>query len=243
MSTTATATSASAELIDDLITANRILAHQQILDGFGHVTVRDDSNPQQYLMSRALPGGLVTPADVVTFTLNSVPVNAPQQHYHGERYIHGEIYKLRPDVHAIVHCHAPIFLPFGVTDVKLRPIYHMSSFLGDGPPVYDIAADGEMTNMQVNSPTLGQALSRVLGDGPVVLMRGHGATIVGPSLRHIVFRAVYAVINATMQVEAMKLGPVAYLAPGEIEKTNEFLQMGRAWACWKSELPNLVLGP
>jgi ribulose-5-phosphate 4-epimerase/fuculose-1-phosphate aldolase len=235
--TTTAPSSASPELIDDLITANRILAQQQILDGFGHMTVRDDSNPQQYLMSRALPGKLVTPGDVVAFTLDSVPVNAPQQHYHGERYIHGEIYKRRPDVNAVAHCHAPALLPFGITGAKLRPIYHMSSFLADGPPVYDIAEKGGTTNMQVNSPVLGGALAEVLGNGPMVLMRGHGATIVGPSLKHVVFRAVYAVINATMQLEAMKLGAVAYLTPGEVDKTNAFLQMGRAWACWKSELP------
>jgi HCOMODA/2-hydroxy-3-carboxy-muconic semialdehyde decarboxylase len=223
--------------VDDLILANRILAHRDILDGYGHMTMRNPDDPNQYLMSRALPGKLVTSADVVAFTLDSVPVNAPKQHYHGERYIHGEIYKLRPDVNAIAHCHAPPLLPFGVTDVKLRPIYHMSSFLGDGPPVYDIADEGGMTNMQVNSPVLGHALAKALGDAPMVLMRGHGATIVGPSLQHVVFRAVYAVINATMQLEAMKLGNVAFLHAGEIDKTNAFLQMGRAWACWASELP------
>ena len=166
--------SASAELIDDLIVANQILAHRGILDGFGHMTVRDDSNPQQYLMSRALPGSLVTPADVMAFSLDSVPVSAARQHYHGERYIHGEIYKLRPDVNAIVHCHAPALLPFGVTG-ELRPIYHMSSFLGDGPPVYDIADAAGMTDMQVNSPARGQALGKVLAAGPLVLMRGHAA--------------------------------------------------------------------
>jgi ribulose-5-phosphate 4-epimerase/fuculose-1-phosphate aldolase len=225
------------ELVDELVTGNRILYHQKIVDAFGHLSVRDNKDPTKYLMSRHLAPGLVTAGDVVTLDLDSVPVHDVGKRYYSERFIHGEIYKARPEIKAVVHCHAPQLIPFGATKVPLRPIYHMSGFLGAGVPIFEIRETGGVTDMLVRTPDLGRALAVALGDKPVILMRGHGATMVGTSIKHVVYRAIYAALNAALQMEALRLGEPMFLSPEEavLAAIRNDKALDRAWALWQRE--------
>jgi ribulose-5-phosphate 4-epimerase/fuculose-1-phosphate aldolase len=223
-------------LLEELVVANRILSHQKVVDAFGHISVRHPKDPTKYLMSRHLAPGLVTAEDIVTFDLDSNPLLNPAARYYSERYIHGEIYKSRPEVMSVIHCHARPLIPFGVAKgTTLRPIYHMSAFLGFGVPVFEIRNAGGMTDMLVRNPELGRALAGTLGDKFVVLMRGHGATMVGTSIKEAVFRAVYTAENAILQMEAMRLGDVEFLAREEAELATAYMgsTLERAWGHWK----------
>src|SRR5712691_8477465 len=168
------------QLIEDLVAANRILADQGLLDGWGHVSVRHDKDPNRFLMARGVAAQLVTPQDIIEFDLDSRPVDThglPMSALFTERYIHGEIYRLRPDVIAVVHTHAPSLIPFGDTKVPLKPMYHRSAFIAFGVPVFEIRERAGMTDMLIRNQTLGRNLADALGDHPAVLMRGHGAAI------------------------------------------------------------------
>ncbi|MGH6968137.1 MAG: class II aldolase/adducin family protein [Stellaceae bacterium] len=226
--------SAGSDLVDTLVIANRILSDHDVVDAFGHVSVRHDRDPTKFLMSRHLAPGLVTAKDIVTFDLDANAVANPAQRYYSERFIHSEIYKRRPDVVAVVHCHAPPLIPFGATHTPLRPIYHMSGYLGDGTPVFDIREAGGMTDMLIRTPALGAALAETLADKPLVLMRGHGATMVGAGIPQVVYRAIYARLNAELQMDALKLGTPVYLAPEEAEKAAAAIDrsLERAWNLW-----------
>lgn len=235
----ATAGPAAPALIADLVAASRILADQGVLDGYGHVSVRHDRDPGRYLMSRSLAPALVTAADIMEWDLDGAPVDPRGRTGFIERFIHGEIYKARPDVNAVVHNHSPSVIPFGVTATPLQPLYHMSAFLGGGVPVFDIKqAAGGSTDMLVRNPGLGRALAQTLGGRPVALMRGHGAVVVGTSVRSAVFRSVYTEMNARLQAQAMALGgPVTYLDPEEARKaeTNVGGTIDRPWELWKQK--------
>jgi ribulose-5-phosphate 4-epimerase/fuculose-1-phosphate aldolase len=235
--TPASAGPVDAALVDDLVAANRILADQGVLDGYGHVSVRHPADPQRYLMSRSLAPELVTAADVMELDLDSDPVDARGRATYLERFIHGEIYRIRPDVRAIVHNHSPSVIPFGVTTVPLRPLYHMSAFLGGGVPVFDIkTASGQATDMLVRTPALGKALAQSLGSRPVVLMRGHGAVVVGASLPLAVFRSIYTELNARLQAQALALGgPITYLDDEEARRAEASVggNVSRPWELWR----------
>jgi HCOMODA/2-hydroxy-3-carboxy-muconic semialdehyde decarboxylase len=225
------------QLLEDLVAANHILVDQGVLDGYGHVSARHDRDPSRFLMSRSLAPELVTAADVLEYGLDSEPVAAGRTSYL-ERFIHGEIYRARPDVRAIVHSHSPSVIPFGATGAPLRPLYHMSAFLSGGVPVWDIErAAGGATDMLVRTPALGYALAQALGARPVVLMRGHGAVVVGTSLPQVVFRSVYTEVNARLQAQAIALGGgnVTYLSPEEAAKAEGSIAstLGRPWEIWK----------
>src|SRR5712691_72416 len=166
------------------------------VDGYGHVSVRHDRDPNRYLLSRSLAPELVIAADIMEYDLDSTPVDAKGRSMYLERFIHGEIYKTRPDVKAIVHNHSPSVIPFSVGAVPLRPLYHMSAFVGEGVPVFEIRAAGGMTDMLVSNATLGRGLAQTLGRHPASLMRGHGAVVVGASLPIAVGRSVYLEMNA-----------------------------------------------
>jgi ribulose-5-phosphate 4-epimerase/fuculose-1-phosphate aldolase len=227
-------------LIDDLVAANRILDRQGVVDGFGHVSVRHGTDPARFLLARSMAPGLVTAADIMEFDLNGSPLDPRGRVAYVERFIHSEIYKARPEVKAVVHSHSPSIIPFGVTTVPLRPIYHMSSFLGAGVPVFEIReAAGPATDMLIRSPELGAALARVLGASTVALMRGHGNVVVGESIQQVVFRAIYTEVNAKLEAEALRLGPgqVNFLNPDEAANatlTNN-RALGRAWELWKHQ--------
>jgi ribulose-5-phosphate 4-epimerase/fuculose-1-phosphate aldolase len=233
----ATAGPVDPKLIEDLVAANRILVDQGVVDGYGHVSVRHEKAADRYLMSRSIAPELVTAADIMEYDLDSVPVDPKGRAVYLERFIHGEIYRVRPDVRAIVHNHSPSVIPFGVTGVPLRPLYHMSAFLWPGVPVFEIRdAGGPGTDMLVRSAALGQALARTLGAGPVALMRGHGAVVVGSNLPEVVFRSVYTEVNARLQAQAMSLGgPVNYLDTEEAKKAQASIAgtIPRPWELWK----------
>ena len=224
-------------LIDDLVAANRILVDQGVLDGYGHVSVRHPADPQRYLMSRSIAPELVTAADVMEYDLDSNPVDPRGRATYLERFIHGEVYRVRPDVRAVVHDHSPSVIPFGVSTAPLRPLYHMSAFLGGGVPVFDIkTASGQSTDMLVRTAALGKSLAQTLGTRPVALMRGHGAVVVGASLPLVVFRAVYTEMNARLQAQALALGgPVTYLDDEEARRAEASVggTVTRPWELWR----------
>lgn len=229
------------KLIEDLVAANRILADHGLLDGWGHVSVRHNRDPNRYLMARGMSADLVTAKDILEFDLDSQPVDIhglPMSALFTERYIHGEIYKLRPDVVAIVHTHAPSLIPFGVTKVPLKPMYHRSAFISFGIPVFEIRERAGMTDMLIRNATLGHNLAEILGDHPAALMRGHGAVIVGPSLPRVVGRTIFLALNATLQAQAMSMGtPITYMDPEEARKIEEREGHGlaRTWEGWKQK--------
>jgi HCOMODA/2-hydroxy-3-carboxy-muconic semialdehyde decarboxylase len=233
----ASAGPADPKLIEDLVAANRILADQGVVDGYGHLSVRHDRDPNRYLMSRSLAAEMVTASDIVEFDLDSNAVDPRGRALFIERFIHGEIYKARPDVKAVVHNHSPSVIPFGVSGVPLRPLYHMSAFLREKVPVFEIrSTGGRQTDMLVRNPALGQALAKVLGPSPVALMRGHGAVVVGPSLPHAVFRSVYTEMNARLQTQALGLSRnVVYLDPEEAKRADASMEgtISRPWELWK----------
>lgn len=229
---------ADANLLADLVAANRILAQQGILDGYGHVSVRHGGAPHRYLLSRSLVPALVTAADIQQYDLDSKALDPAARPSFIERFIHGEIYRARPDVHAVVHSHAPSLIPFGVTGAALRPLYHMTAFVGEGVPVFEIRkarGNNPKMLMLVHTPALGRALAETLGSKPAALMRGHGAVIVGSSLPQVVGRSVYLALNATLQAQAMALGGnINYLDPQEArEEIPDNYQ--RAWDLWKRQ--------
>ncbi len=230
------------ELIQDLVDANRILFHQGIVDAFGHVSARHPERPERFLMSRNLAPGQVTAADILEYRVeDGEAVMAEPPRLYLERWIHSEIYKARPDVMAVVHSHSPAVLPFAVArGARLVPVCHMCGFLGDaagkGPPTFEIRdVAGAASDLLIRSRELGAALARTLGDGRVVLMRGHGSTVVAGSVRVAVYRAVYTEVNAKLLLQALPLGAVEPLTPGEAEATrvtNEG-QVDRPWNLWK----------
>lgn len=234
----ASAGPADPALLEDLVTANRILFDQGVVDGFGHISARHDKDPARFLLSRSMAPGLVTPADIMEFDLDGTPVDARGRAVYLERFIHGEIFRMYPHVMSVVHSHSPAVIPFGVSRVALRPLYHMSSFLGAGAPVFEIRdTAGPATDMLIRSRELGQALARSVGDNPVVLMRGHGSVVVAPSVRQAVFRAVYTEQNARMESEALRLGDVTFLNEQEAARamaTNAGL-VDRPWELWRKK--------
>lgn len=225
-----------ASLVWDLVAANRILADQQVLDGYGHVSVRNDRDPNRYLLARSMAPEITTADDIMEFDLDSNPVDGRGRPMHSERFIHGEIYKLRADVKSVVHFHAPSVVLMSVSGEAFRPIYHMAGFLGDGVPLFDIRkATGQMTNMLVLNGALGRALAQTLGNKPSALMRGHGAAVVGESLPQVVGRSVYLKINADMQVQALGKN-IEFLDPEEARlagvATDSF---PKDWEMWKEK--------
>jgi len=224
-----------AALIEDLVAANHILYAQNIVDAFGHVSVRTAPGAERYLISRSLAPAQVTAADVVEYDLDSKPISDTRTSYR-ERFIHGEVYRARPDVMSVVHCHAPSLIPFGITKVPLRPVYHNSSFIGEGVPVFEIRDTAGDTDMLIGTSELGRALAKVLANKPAVLMRGHGAVIVGKTIMDAVARSVYLEVNARVQAQAMAMGQrINYLSDGEVKKRAAADEYGRAWDLWKRQ--------
>lgn len=224
----------------NLVMANRILAHQGIVDSFGHVTVRHPLDPQRYLMARSRAPQLVTVEDIVEFTLDNVSPADEHRPLYAERPIHGSIYQARPDVQAVCHNHAHSLIPFGVTTEPLRPILHMASVIGAEVPVWDIRTEFGDTDMLVTHAEMGHSLARTLGNGRAVLMRGHGSAVVGHSLREVVFTAYYLMVNAELLQQARQLGDPTALSLGEVELTAatlfQPLSQDRAWQDWSAQV-------
>lgn len=221
--------------VADLVLANHILAHEAIVDGYGHVSVRDPADANRYFLARSMAPALVTAADVMRYDLDSNPLDANGRISYAERFIHGAIYKARPDVNSVVHAHTPSVIPFGVSTVRLQPIFHMAAFLGAGVPVFDIRdTAGPATDLLVKNAVLGDALARTLGNANVALMRGHGMVTVGTSIPEAVYRAYYTAQDAQLEAEALRLGTPNFLTAGEARSATQ-TQAGlisRAWDLW-----------
>ncbi len=224
-------------MLRDLVDANRILYRQGVVDGFGHVSQRHPRNPEKFLLARSMAPGLVTARDIVTYDLDGNPPRGEKRKSYLERFIHGEIYRARADVNSVVHSHSPCVVPFGVVSgAPLRPICHMSGFLHPQAPIFEIRdAAGPASDMLIRDRKLGAALARSLGRHAVVLMRGHGSTVVGSSLRQAVFRAVYTEVNARLQLDAQRLGEVTFLNAEEAAQASAMNDavLDRPWDLWR----------
>ena len=222
-------------VLEELVTANRILANEGIVDSFGHVSARHPDNPQHYLLSRARAPERIGRGDIVEYALDGAAIdkNAPAPYM--ERFIHGAIYEARPDVHAVVHNHSPSTVPFGVTNRKLKPLLHMCASIGHEVPSWDSHDKFGDTALLVDSVDMGRDLARAMGAGRTVLMRGHGATVLGPTVRQAVFISIYLEVNAKLQMQAMAMGDIKFLTPGEVDKimarTGPY-SINRAWENW-----------
>jgi HCOMODA/2-hydroxy-3-carboxy-muconic semialdehyde decarboxylase len=226
-------------LIDDLVSANHILFKEGVVDGFGHVSMRDERDPQRFLLSKSIAPATVTARDVMEFGMDGEPLSPRGRKPYLERYIHSEIYRARPDVQAIVHSHSPALIPFGITGTSLRPVFHMSGFLGSATPIFEIRdAGGPATDMLISNRKLGAALARTLGAAPFALMRGHGSVAVGATLKQVVYRAIYAEVNGRLQSEALRLGTITFLNEQEAanaSRTNDSV-IDRPWGLWKARV-------
>lgn len=224
--------------IADLVTGNHILFDQGVVDGFGHISARCVKNPSHYWLATTRAPGLIVKDDIMEFDEDSRPVDARGRPIHGERFIHGEIYRVRPDAISIVHSHSSAVIPFGVTKAPLRPVIHTAGFLPPVTPVFEIReVAGDDNHILVNTSQYGAGLAKVLGSAPVVLMRGHGDAVVGSSVKRAVYRAVYTQLNAQIQAASLQAGQgeVVYLNPMEaanVDAINEGGGVERSWQIW-----------
>ncbi len=225
-------------LIDDLVVANHILYAEGVVDGFGHVSARHPERPDRFLLARSMAPALVETGDIMQFDLDGNTADGDARTPYVERFIHGAIYRARPDVMAVVHSHSPSVIPFGVTGGTLRPIYHMSGFLGAGAPIFEIRDAGGMTDMLIRDNALGDALARTLADRAVALMRGHGSVAAGASVQQVVYRAIYTEMNARLQMEAARMGTIDFLAPEEARLASLVNDQHnrRPWELWKRKV-------
>jgi HCOMODA/2-hydroxy-3-carboxy-muconic semialdehyde decarboxylase len=235
----------AAEQIADLAAASRILAAQGVVDGFGHVSMRHPAAPERYLMARSIAPALVTPEDIIEYSLDSNPVNANGRGSFLERFIHGEIYKARADIQSIVHSHSPSVVPFGLVGVPMQAMFHNAAFIAAGVPVFNIHAKFGATDMLVGNAEKGVALAEVMGKKDIVLMRAHGAVACRPTLQAAVFRAVYTEVNARIQHWTMALGggaPIAALdhEEGRLADIVNLTAATRAWDLWRNQVRSQV---
>jgi HCOMODA/2-hydroxy-3-carboxy-muconic semialdehyde decarboxylase len=220
-------------IIQDLVAANRILAKYGVLDAWGHVSIRHPADPERYLLSRARAPALVSAEDIMEFDLESNPVDQRGRRVFLERFIHGQTYRARPDVNAVVHSHSPTMIPFSVTGEPLKAISHIASFLVEEVPVWEIRDVGITNGLLVSNNTQAESLARTLGEGPVALMRGHGNLVVAPDIRRAVHRALYTEVNARQLATALSFQrPITFIAPDESQDPK---RLDDAWELWKSE--------
>lgn len=227
-------------LFDDLVTANRILASQGVCDAFGHISARNPDNPSTYFLSCARSPQLVEREDIMEFEFDGTPVGGDTRKPFLERFIHGSLYENRPDVQSVIHSHSRSVIPFTVTPTNLRPIVHSCATIGHDVPVWDAQTQFGDTNLLISSVEMGRDFANVLANGRSALMRGHGSTVVGNSIREAVYTAVYLEVNAGLQLSASALGPITFLTDGEIDNIQSRLSdakpgegYDRAWAYWR----------
>jgi ribulose-5-phosphate 4-epimerase/fuculose-1-phosphate aldolase len=222
-------------LLEDLVAANRILSDHGVLDAYGHISARDHGDRQYYWISRSMPPAQVTATDIIACDLDNNPVRAGETRLFFERVIHGEIYKARPDVMAVLHSHSPGLIPFCNSDTRLRPMIGSAAFLGEGAPVFDIRTVDDEGDLNICTLAQAKGLAQALGRHCLVLLRGHGAVAAGSSIRQIVRQAIIAESNARQQIQATLLGPVHFLTASELEfaKHQKPKDPDRAWQLWK----------
>ncbi len=246
-----------ASLRQQLVTGNQIFAQHQVLDAYGHFSVRDPERPEEFIMGRARAPELMTEADLMSFNLAGEPLRGDTRAPYSERFIHAAAYEARPEVQAVCHSHTPSIIPFGVTDMPLRPIQHLGSAIGETVPVWDIAAEFGDTNMLVVNLAQGRSLAKTLGGGTLALMRGHGCVFVGRSIPEVTRTGIYMDINARNQTTAHLLsgGKVRYLSEGEMrlrrsqpggppaqEPPQAAAGGGREWEAWCAQVGMLEEG-
>jgi ribulose-5-phosphate 4-epimerase/fuculose-1-phosphate aldolase len=241
---TAAAASSGRSVIDDLVLANRMLASKElgILDAFGHVSVRNPANPGHYFISRYISAGVVTADDVIENDLDSKPVGGPRSDEYQEVFMHGEIYKARPDVMAVLHAHTPAIVAFTESSVALRPVINGGTFIGAGFPLHDIRTFDPRETI-IRTPALGRSVAALLGSRPAILLKGHGIALTDSSLRNLVVRAYNLRVNAMIQQQALALGgTISYLedspesaAPPPSADANRAgaEPYNRGWEYWK----------
>ena len=232
------------DLIDRLVYANRILYDQGIVDGLGHVSVRHPDQEDVFLLSCNRAPGMVKRQDIVCYDLDGNAVSETTERPYLERFIHSEIYRARPDVVAVVHSHSPSVIPFAITQNPLKPVFHMSGFLGSGSAHFEIREAAGNTDMLIRSAYLGEALAKSLGKHNCVLMRGHGSTVVGTSLEQVIYRAIYAEVNAKLQLAANGLGEISFLNEEEAKLSSDMNdgQIPRSWNLWVARLGQIDIG-
>lgn len=224
----------------DLVVAYRTLADHGILDAYGHVSLRSKDRPDRYFLSRALAPEVVQMEDIMEFTLDSEPLDQRERELYSERFIHGEIYKCRPDVGAVVHNHSPTIVPFSITKVPLRPLTAVGSFIGLGVPTFEIRQFQRGSDIRVRTPELGQALASVVANKPAALMRGHGAVVVAPDLATVVARSIYLELGAKQLLQAMTIagpgGEIVCLDDEEVAAVQVRQEYGRPWNLFRTKV-------
>ena len=223
------------DIIEELVTANRILANENIVDSFGHISVRHPERKDRYLLSRARAPERIEAADIMEFTLEGDPVDAKDRRPYLERFIHGAIYEARPDVVSVVHNHSPSTIPFGITGKKMKPLLHMCASIGHEVPLWDSHDKFGNTALLVSDMKMGRDLAKRVAKGRTALMRGHGAVVAGFSIRHAVYVSIYLELNAKLQMQAMQMGKIKFLYKGEVDaviaRTGPY-GINRAWENW-----------
>ncbi|HZO03403.1 MAG TPA: class II aldolase/adducin family protein [Burkholderiales bacterium] len=227
-------------LLDDLVASNRILAEHGVIDAYGHVSMRSPDNPKRFFIARAIAPETVQPEDIMEYDLDGQPLDdgGPNSGRDSvsERFIHSEIYRARPDVMSVVHNHSPSVIPFSVTGVRMRALFHMASFIGEGLPVFEIRKVKKGSDLLVRDPKLGAALAKSLGKHAAALMRGHGSVTVGENLQRAVGRSVYLEMSARMQMQALLLSSkITYLDAAEVKASAPVQDYKRAWPMWREK--------
>jgi len=226
--------------LDDLVAAYRILAAHGVIDAYGHVSLRSPRNPERYYLARSVAPELVDEEDLIQYDLDSNPIDAGGRESVLERFIHGEIFRARPEVRCVVHNHSPSVIPFSVTGVPLRALFHMASFIGEGLPNFEIRDVRKGTDLLIRDATLGKALAATLAAKPAALMRGHGSVVVGENLPRAVGRSVYLEQSARMQMQALALagpggGEITWLDDAEVRASIARQDYARAWPLWRAK--------
>lgn len=223
-------------LLEDLVAANRILAEHGVIDAYGHVSLRSPRDPKRFFLARAIAPETVQPEDILEYDLDSKPLEPRGMDSVSERFIHSEIYRARPDVMSVVHNHSPSVVPFSVTGVKMRALFHMASFIGDGLPNFEIRKVKKGSDLLVRTPELGKALAKTLGKAAASLMRGHGSVTVGENLQRAVGRSVYLEMSAIMQMQALLLSrKIVYFDAAEVKASSPVQDYKRAWPLWREK--------
>jgi HCOMODA/2-hydroxy-3-carboxy-muconic semialdehyde decarboxylase len=224
-------------LLDDVVAANRILAEHGVIDAYGHVSIRSPRDPSRFILARNIAPETVQAEDLLEYGLDGEPVDAARvRDSVTERYIHSEVYRARPDVMAVVHNHSPSVVPFSVTGVPMRALFHMAAFVGEGVPNFEIRKVKKGSDLLIRTPALGKALAKTLAEKPAALMRGHGSVVVGENLPRAVGRSVYLELSARMQMQALLLSKkITYFDAAEVKASNPVQDYKRAWPLWREK--------
>jgi ribulose-5-phosphate 4-epimerase/fuculose-1-phosphate aldolase len=225
------------ELFEDLVAANRILSEHGVIDAYGHVSIRSPKDPKRFFLARNIAPETVQAEDLLEYGLDGEPVEAARKADSvTERYIHSEVYRARPEVMAVVHNHSPSVVPFSVTNVPMRALFHMAAFIGEGVPNFEIRKVKKGSDLLIRDAKLGAALAKTLGGKPAALMRGHGSVVVGESLPRAVGRSVYLELSARMQMQALLLSKrITYIDAAEVKASNPVQDYKRAWPMWRDK--------